>query len=63
MKASISLVMQSLVFTIVSYMGKLRLITTSERGFIDPQLLNSCLKEAFTNIYVAAVGEHPLKIE
>ncbi|KAL5731229.1 hypothetical protein ACHQM5_003978 [Ranunculus cassubicifolius] len=54
---------QSLVFTIVSYMGKLRLVASSERGFIDPQLLNSCLKEAFTKIYVAAVGEHPVKME
>lgn len=54
---------QSLVFTIVSYMGKLRLVVTSERDYIDSKLLVSCLKEAFTNIYVAAVGEHPVKMD
>ncbi|KAF9616645.1 hypothetical protein IFM89_030879 [Coptis chinensis] len=52
---------QSLVFTIVSYMGKLRLVSATEKGFIDSQLLNSCLKEAFSKIYVAVVGEHPVK--
>ncbi|KAI3942121.1 hypothetical protein MKW92_046817 [Papaver armeniacum] len=41
---------QSLTFTIVSYMGKLRLVTTSEKGFIDAKLMNSCLKEAFQNV-------------
>ncbi|KAI3993218.1 hypothetical protein MKX01_009961 [Papaver californicum] len=51
---------QSLTFTIVSYMGKLRLVTTSEKGFIDAKLMNSCLKEAFQKIYSAACGEIPV---
>ncbi|KAI3937429.1 hypothetical protein MKW92_029490 [Papaver armeniacum] len=51
---------QSLTFTIVSYMGKLRLVTTSEKGFIDAKLMNSCLKEAFQKMYSAACGEIPV---
>ncbi|PIA24852.1 hypothetical protein AQUCO_18800001v1 [Aquilegia coerulea] len=54
---------QSLVFTIVTYMGKLRLVVNSERGYIDRDMLTSCLKEAFTKIYATSVGEHPVKIE
>ncbi|KAK9101706.1 hypothetical protein Sjap_018960 [Stephania japonica] len=53
---------QSLVFSIVTYMGKLRLVAASEKGFIDSRVLNSCVKEAFQKIYVAAMGENPLKI-
>ncbi|KAF9615119.1 hypothetical protein IFM89_022049 [Coptis chinensis] len=51
---------QSFLFTMVSYAGKLRMTAATEKGFIDPKLLSSCLKEAFTKIYVAAVGEHPV---
>ncbi|MCL7033463.1 hypothetical protein MKW94_006849 [Papaver nudicaule] len=51
---------QSLTFTIVSYMGKLRLVTTSEKGFIDAKLMNSCMKEAFQKMYSAACGENPV---
>ncbi|KAF5205610.1 O-acyltransferase wsd1-like [Thalictrum thalictroides] len=54
---------QSLVFTIVTYMGNLRLVVNSERGYIDRDILTSCLKDAFTKIYAASVGEHPMKIE
>ncbi|KAF9601525.1 hypothetical protein IFM89_020320 [Coptis chinensis] len=56
----VSGVPQSMLFTMVSYAGTLRLTVATEKGFIDPKLLISCLKEAFTKIYVAAVGEHPV---
>ncbi|XP_043710119.1 wax ester synthase/diacylglycerol acyltransferase 4-like [Telopea speciosissima] len=45
---------QSLFFTVMSYMGKLRVITLAEKGFIDSELLISCMKEAFGNILEAA---------
>ncbi|KAJ4965603.1 hypothetical protein NE237_017452 [Protea cynaroides] len=41
---------QSLNFTVMSYMGKLRVITISQKGFIDSELLISCMKEAYGNI-------------
>ncbi|PIA56356.1 hypothetical protein AQUCO_00700584v1 [Aquilegia coerulea] len=46
--------MQSLVFNTVSYKGQLRLIATTEKNFIDTQVFNSCMREAFNNIYDAA---------
>ncbi|KAK9163004.1 hypothetical protein Syun_003906 [Stephania yunnanensis] len=45
---------QSLLFTVLSYMGKLRIVVKSERGFIDSQNFTSCLKEAFKKICEAA---------
>ncbi|KAF6154317.1 hypothetical protein GIB67_026773 [Kingdonia uniflora] len=54
---------QSLVFTIVSYMGKLRLVATVEKDFIDSKLLVSCLKESFQKIYNAAGGKDLLKFD
>ncbi|OUZ99816.1 O-acyltransferase [Macleaya cordata] len=48
---------QSLLCTILSYMGKLTLVMTTERGFIDSQLLASCMKEAFKKIFEEACGK------
>ncbi|XP_042517554.1 wax ester synthase/diacylglycerol acyltransferase 4-like [Macadamia integrifolia] len=45
---------QSLSFTVMSYNQKLRVITAAEKGFIDSELLISCMKEAFGNIVEAA---------
>ncbi|PIA56361.1 hypothetical protein AQUCO_00700588v1 [Aquilegia coerulea] len=47
---------QSLTFTTASWMGQLRLTATMEKNFIDSQLLCSCMKEAFENIFQAACG-------
>ncbi|PIA40977.1 hypothetical protein AQUCO_02300032v1 [Aquilegia coerulea] len=54
--SSLSLWMQSLTFTTASWMGQLRLTATMEKNFIDSQLLYSCMKEAFENIFQAACG-------
>ncbi|KAF5202096.1 O-acyltransferase wsd1 [Thalictrum thalictroides] len=45
---------QSLAFTTASWMGQLRITATMEKNFIDSQLFNSCMKEAFENIFQAA---------
>ncbi|PIA41204.1 hypothetical protein AQUCO_02300184v1 [Aquilegia coerulea] len=45
---------QSLTFTVASWMGQLRLTTTVEKNFIDSQLFNACMKEAYENIFQAA---------
>ncbi|XP_058089026.1 wax ester synthase/diacylglycerol acyltransferase 4-like [Magnolia sinica] len=47
---------QSLALTILSYMGNLRVMVAAEKGFINSQLLVSCLKEAYHNIYREACG-------
>ncbi|KAI3875356.1 hypothetical protein MKX03_027450 [Papaver bracteatum] len=44
----------SLGIYIMSYMDKLRLVVTAEKEFIDSELLVSCMKEAFQNIYEAS---------
>lgn len=49
--------MQSLVVTMVSYMENLRVVLTGEKGFIDSQLLASCLREAFGKIHAEACGK------
>ncbi|KAF6176674.1 hypothetical protein GIB67_034536 [Kingdonia uniflora] len=38
---------QSLLFTIMSYMGKLTIVATNEKGHINSQLMVSCMEEAF----------------
>ncbi|XP_042483872.1 wax ester synthase/diacylglycerol acyltransferase 4-like [Macadamia integrifolia] len=45
---------QSLIFTIVSYMGKLKVVVRTEREFIDAQVFVSCLKDALEKISDAA---------
>ncbi|KAL5992706.1 hypothetical protein ACLOJK_013625 [Asimina triloba] len=45
---------QSLALTMVSYMGKLRLVATAEKGFIRSELLVSCMKEAYDKVYKEA---------
>ncbi|KAI3942726.1 hypothetical protein MKW92_053916 [Papaver armeniacum] len=45
---------RSLGIYIMSYMDKLRLVVTAEKEFIDSELLVSCMKEAFQNIYEAS---------
>lgn len=49
--------MQSLAVTMVSYMGTLKVVLTGEKGFIDSQLLVSCMKEAFDKVYREACGK------
>ncbi|PIA56363.1 hypothetical protein AQUCO_00700590v1 [Aquilegia coerulea] len=41
---------QSLIFPVISYMGKLTIVISGEKGFIDSQLLASCMNEAFKKI-------------
>ncbi|PIA62556.1 hypothetical protein AQUCO_00200518v1 [Aquilegia coerulea] len=47
---------QSLVLTAMSLTGQLKLTATVEKNFIDSKLFNSCMKEAFENIFDAACG-------
>lgn len=49
--------LQSLAVTMVSYMGNLKVVLSGEKGFIDSQLLISCMKEAFDKIYREACGK------
>lgn len=41
----------------VSYNGELKLALGTEKGFINSQLLVSCMEKAFARIYEAAVGK------
>ncbi|KAF9602138.1 hypothetical protein IFM89_025217 [Coptis chinensis] len=41
---------QSLLFLVMSYMGKLTIVISAEKGFIDSQLLGSCMNEAFKKL-------------
>ncbi|KAK1285361.1 hypothetical protein QJS10_CPB20g01759 [Acorus calamus] len=50
---------QSLVITMVSYMGKLKVAMGTEKGFIDAKLLTTCTEKAFERIYEAALEEKP----
>ncbi|KAK1320554.1 hypothetical protein QJS10_CPA03g00810 [Acorus calamus] len=50
---------QSLRITIVSYMGKLKVAMGTEKGFIDPKLLTTCMEKAYKRIYEAALEENP----
>ncbi|KAK0602853.1 hypothetical protein LWI29_037573 [Acer saccharum] len=45
---------QSLVTTIMSYNGQLRIATGTEKGLIDAQKLKSCIENAFQTILKAA---------
>lgn len=53
--------MQSIGLTMVSYHGNLRLSVAGEKGFIDSELLTSCVKEAFDKIYTVACGKNGIK--
>ncbi|CAA2998110.1 O-acyltransferase WSD1-like [Olea europaea subsp. europaea] len=46
---------QSLQVTIVSYVEKLRIVMSVEKGFIDPNKFKSCLEDAFETISKAAL--------
>ncbi|XP_057792475.1 wax ester synthase/diacylglycerol acyltransferase 4-like [Salvia miltiorrhiza] len=46
---------QSLCITMISYVGKLRIALTSEKGFIDQNKLKPCIEYAFEVIYKAAL--------
>ncbi|XP_057792473.1 wax ester synthase/diacylglycerol acyltransferase 4-like [Salvia miltiorrhiza] len=46
---------QSLSVTMISYVGKLRIAVTSEKGFIDQNKMKSCIEYAFEVIYKAAI--------
>ncbi|KAF9603883.1 hypothetical protein IFM89_038164 [Coptis chinensis] len=52
---------QSLVFTVASCMGQLRLVATTQKNFIDSQPFAACMREAFENIFDAACdhGRNP----
>lgn len=43
--------------TIISYVGKLRIAMTMEKGFVDPTKLKSCIEHAFEVISKAAYEE------
>ncbi|MCL7045174.1 hypothetical protein MKW94_007760 [Papaver nudicaule] len=51
---------QSLLFTVLSYMGKLTLVMRTEKGFINSKLLASCMKEAFKKIFEDACEKDTL---
>ncbi|KAK7832523.1 o-acyltransferase wsd1 [Quercus suber] len=51
---------QSLVITMVSYMGNLRISAVMEKGFMDPQRFKSCVENAFEKILKAADDEIPI---
>ncbi|KAI4305154.1 hypothetical protein L6164_028540 [Bauhinia variegata] len=53
---------KSLMFTIVSYMGMLRVTITTEESFINEKKLTSCLNNAFESIFNAARATPPSKI-
>ncbi|XP_047941428.1 wax ester synthase/diacylglycerol acyltransferase 4-like [Salvia hispanica] len=46
---------QSVTITVISYVGKLRIIVTTEKGFIDQNKMKSCIEHAFEVIYNAAL--------
>nr|KYP69302.1 O-acyltransferase WSD1 [Cajanus cajan] len=46
---------ESLVISIMSYMGVLRVTLKTEKGFIDEQKLKSCMQSAFQTILQAAL--------
>ncbi|RWR96235.1 O-acyltransferase WSD1 isoform X1 [Cinnamomum micranthum f. kanehirae] len=48
---------QSLTITMVSYNGEMKMAFGTEKGFINSQLLVSCMEKAFARIYEAAVGK------
>ncbi|KAI3837198.1 hypothetical protein MKX03_010763 [Papaver bracteatum] len=48
--------MVSLMITMVSYMGKMRISVGAEKELINNKLFNTCLEKAFENIFKAATG-------
>ncbi|KAJ0966872.1 hypothetical protein J5N97_023789 [Dioscorea zingiberensis] len=46
---------QSLTISILSYMGNVRVAFGAEKGFIDSQLLVSCMEKSFEMLYEATV--------
>lgn len=49
------LYLQSLVISIMSYMGVLRVTLKTEKDFIDEHKLKSCMQSAFDKILQAAM--------
>ncbi|XP_058095421.1 wax ester synthase/diacylglycerol acyltransferase 4-like [Magnolia sinica] len=47
---------QSLTITMVSYNGQLTVALGTEKGYINSQLLSSCMERAFDTIFEAAMG-------
>ncbi|KAM0938325.1 putative O-acyltransferase, WSD1, O-acyltransferase WSD1 [Dioscorea sansibarensis] len=45
---------QSLTITIVSYNGKIKVAMGTEKGFIDSELLVSCMEKSFQRIFTAS---------
>ncbi|KAK6151753.1 hypothetical protein DH2020_014388 [Rehmannia glutinosa] len=50
---------QSVSVTMISYVGKLRIAMTMEKGFIDPNKFKSCIEYAFEIISKAALQSPP----
>ncbi|KAL3821462.1 hypothetical protein ACJIZ3_007367 [Penstemon smallii] len=50
---------QSLSVTLVSYVGKMRVAITVEKGFIDQNKFKSCIEYAFEAIFKAAFDSNP----
>ncbi|KAL5992697.1 hypothetical protein ACLOJK_013616 [Asimina triloba] len=48
---------ESLQLTVVGYNGNLRIMVSAQKGFIDSQLIVSCIKEAYQNMYREACGK------
>ncbi|GFP86401.1 o-acyltransferase wsd1 [Phtheirospermum japonicum] len=48
---------QSLSVTMISYVGKLRIAMTMEKGFMDPNKFKSCIEHAFDIISKAALQD------
>ncbi|PRQ32845.1 putative transferase [Rosa chinensis] len=51
---------QCLSVTVMSYMGKLRIALVAEKDFIDTNVLQACMKDAF-RVIGEAVNEFPIK--
>ncbi|XP_010242035.1 PREDICTED: O-acyltransferase WSD1-like [Nelumbo nucifera] len=54
---------QDVVFTIASYMEELCIVATAEKSFIDSNVLISCVKKAFEDIYQAACGINKVELK
>lgn len=57
----ISLLLQSLVISIISYMGMLRVTTATEQGSIDEKKLVGYVNNAFEIIYREAAKQNTRK--
>lgn len=54
------LCLQSLTVTALSYMGQLKIAVGAEKGFINSELLVSCMEKSFERILEASVGQKNL---